>query len=91
MSEHTRLVVCEGDETGQELLDEALRVLDPSVVGIPIELIRYDLSLGNRRRTNNDVVSEAAAAMVDVGLGLKAATITPPQTGDVGIAQPHPA
>ena len=35
MTEHTRLVVCEGDETGQELLDEALRVLDPSVIGCP--------------------------------------------------------
>jgi hypothetical protein len=45
MTEHTRLVVCEGDETGQELLDEALRVLDPSVIGIPLELIRFDLSL----------------------------------------------
>ena len=84
MTERTRLVVCEGDETGQELLDEALRVLDPSVIGIPLELIRFDLSLANRRRTTNAVVSEAAAAMVDVGLGLKAATITPPETGDVG-------
>ena len=84
MNEHTRLVVCEGDETGQELLDEALRVLDPSVIGIPLELIRFDLSLENRRRTKNAVVSEAAEAMVEVGLGLKAATITPPETGDVG-------
>jgi len=60
MGEHTRLVVCEGDETGQELLDEALRVLDPSVIGIPLELVRFDLSLANRRRTANAVVSEAA-------------------------------
>ena len=45
MTEHTQLVVCEGDETGQELLDEALRVLDPSVIGVPLELIRFDLSL----------------------------------------------
>ena len=84
MTEHTQLVVCEGDETGQELLDEALRVLDPSVIGVPLDLIRFDLSLENRRRTTNAVVSEAAAAMVEVGLGLKAATITPPETGDVG-------
>ena len=84
MGECMRLVVCEGDETGQELLDEALRVLDPSVIGIPLELIRFDLSLGHRRRTKNAVVSEAAEAMVEVGLGLKAATITPPETGDVG-------
>ncbi len=84
MSGVTSLVVCEGDETGQELLEEALRVLDPSVVGIPLDLIRFDLSLGNRRRTRNAVVSEAATAMVEVGLGLKAATVTPPRTDDVG-------
>src|SRR5271167_4634669 len=84
MAEHTELVVCEGDETGQELLEEALRVLDPSVIGIPVDLHRFDLSLGNRRRTANAVVAQAAEAMVAVGLGLKAATITPPQTGDVG-------
>ena len=84
MAERMQLVVCEGDETGQELLDEALRVLDPSVVGIEVDLLRYDLSLGNRRRTSNAVVAEAAEAMVEVGLGLKAATITPPRTGDVG-------
>ena len=33
MDDRTQLVVCEGDETGQELLEEALRVLDPQVVG----------------------------------------------------------
>jgi len=84
MADQTELVVCEGDETGQELLDEALRVLHPSVIGVPVELVRFDLSLGNRRKTSNAVVAEAAEAMVAVGLGLKAATITPPQTGDVG-------
>ena len=51
MSEHTSLVVCEGDETGQELLDEALRVLDPVGGGVPLDLVRFDLSLENRRRT----------------------------------------
>jgi len=80
----TKLVVCDGDQTGQELLDEALRVLDPAVLGIPIELERFDLSLGNRRRTNNAVVHQAAEAMRAAGLGLKAATITPVGAGDVG-------
>lgn len=84
MSEPTVLVVCEGDETGQELLEQALRVLDVDVLGISIELRRFDLSLANRRRTENEVVRQAAAAMVDTGLGLKAATITPPGIGDVG-------
>jgi isocitrate dehydrogenase (NAD+) len=55
-----QLVVCEGDETGQELLDQALRVLEPSVLGFECALIRFDLSLENRRRTNNAVVREAA-------------------------------
>jgi isocitrate/isopropylmalate dehydrogenase len=79
-----RLVVCEGDETGQELLEESLRVLAPDVTGVEIAFDRFDLSLPNRRRTANAVVEEAAAAMRTVGLGLKAATVTPEQIGDVG-------
>ena len=79
-----QIVVCDGDETGQELLDEALRVLDPAVLGFELELLHFDLSLENRRATANDVVREAAAAMRETGLGLKAATITPETTGDVG-------
>ena len=79
-----QIVVCDGDETGQDLLDEALRVLDPGVLGFDLELIRFDLSLGNRRATGNEVVRQAAAAMRETGLGLKAATITPETTGDVG-------
>lgn len=84
MTHSTTVVVCEGDETGQELLEQALRVLDPEVLGVTIELDRFDLSLDNRRRTENRVVHEAAEAMRSAGLGLKAATITPPQVGDVG-------
>jgi len=78
------IVVLEGDETGQELLLEALRVLDPSVTGLDIEFTHFDLTLENRRATGNDVVLEAAAAMRKTGLGLKAATITPPDSDDVG-------
>jgi isocitrate/isopropylmalate dehydrogenase len=79
-----QIIVCEGDETGQELLDEALRVLDPGLLGFDLELVRFDLSLGNRRATSNGVVGAAAGAMRETGLGLKAATITPETTGDVG-------
>jgi isocitrate/isopropylmalate dehydrogenase len=78
------IVVLEGDETGQELLDEALRVLDADVVGIQLDFPRYDLSLENRRATQNAVVHEAAAAVRESGLGLKAATITPEEKEDVG-------
>jgi isocitrate dehydrogenase (NAD+) len=78
------IVVCEGDQTGQELLDEALRVFEPSVLGVEFELVRFDLSLGSRERTDNGVVHEAALAMRETGLGLKAATITPTERGSVG-------
>lgn len=78
------IVVLEGDQTGQELLEEALRVLDPAVTGLTCNFIRFDLSLENRRATQNQVVYEAAEAMKQAGLGLKAATITPETAGDVG-------
>jgi isocitrate/isopropylmalate dehydrogenase len=78
------IVVLEGDQTGQELLEEALRVLAPDVTGLEIGLPRFDLSLGNRRETANGVVHEAAAAIREHGLGLKAATITPETRDDVG-------
>jgi len=78
------IVVLEGDQTGQELLEEALRVLDPAVTGLQLNFLRFDLSLQNRRATNNQIVFEAADAMKAAGLGLKAATITPEKANDVG-------
>ncbi|NLF64503.1 MAG: isocitrate dehydrogenase, partial [Chloroflexi bacterium] len=36
-----RIVILEGDQTGQELLEEAIRVIDPAVTGFPTELIRF--------------------------------------------------
>jgi isocitrate dehydrogenase (NAD+) len=79
-----RIVVLEGDQTGQELLEQAVRVLDPDLLELELELERFDLSLENRRSTSNKVVSDAAAAMRAAGLGLKAATITPEGVHDVG-------
>ncbi len=78
------IVVLEGDETGQELLEEALRVLSPDVIGFEVKLPRFDLSLESRRATENAIVHEAASAIRSHGLGLKAATITPEKSGDVG-------
>ncbi len=78
------IVVLEGDDTGQELLEEALRVLAPDVIGLELALPRYDLSLERRRATENAVVHEAAAAIREHGLGLKAATVTPEGRGDIG-------
>ncbi len=78
------IVVLEGDETGQELLEEGLRALQPDVIGIELDFPRFDLSLENRRATKNEVVHEAARAIREHGLGLKAATITPEGRDDVG-------
>ncbi len=78
------IVVLQGDQTGQELLVESLRVLAPDVVGFDVELEHYDLSLAKRRETKNGIVYDAAAAMKRTKLGLKAATITPETAGDVG-------
>jgi isocitrate dehydrogenase (NAD+) len=78
------IVVMDGDQTGQELLNEALRVLSEDVIGLPIHFEHYDLSLENRRKTQNQVVYEAAQAMKKHRYGLKAATITPETSGDVG-------
>jgi isocitrate/isopropylmalate dehydrogenase len=78
------IVVLEGDQTGQELLLEALRVLDRSVIGLDLEFELFDLSLEKRRETNNGIVAQAAQAMKRARYGLKAATITPETRDDVG-------
>ena len=78
------IVVIHGDQTGEELLQEALRVLVPQVIGLELDFQHFDLSLEKRRATKNEVVKEAAAAMCQTGLGLKAATITPTEANDVG-------
>ncbi len=84
MAQPLRIIVLEGDETGQELLEQALRVLDPEVTKVAVELEHHDLSLENRRSTGNEVVSTAAAAMREARFGIKAATVTPEGADDVG-------
>src|SRR5215208_3986215 len=84
MGEQLRIIVLGGDETGQELLDEAVRVLDAEVTGLDLSLERHDLSLERRRETDNGVVSEAAEALREARFGIKAATITPEGRDDVG-------
>src|SRR5829696_1060608 len=84
MADDLKIIVLEGDETGQELLEQAIRVLDADVTGLAAELVHYDLSLEHRRETDNAVVTEAAEAMREAGFGLKAATVTPEGKDDVG-------
>ena len=79
-----RIVVLDGDETGQELLEQALRVLDSDMLGIEVEQQSFDLSLEKRRETGNEIVHEAARAMREAGYGIKAATVTPEGKDDVG-------
>ena len=84
MPDPLKIIVLDGDETGQELLEQSLRVLDPSLLGMDLALESFDLSLDRRRKTSNGVVRDAAAAMKQAGFGLKAATITPEGKDDVG-------
>ncbi len=79
-----QIVVTDGDQTGQELLEQSLRVLTTDVLGFALEILRFDLSLEHRRRTHNQVVLEAAQAMKSCRFGLKAATVTPESKDDVG-------
>ena len=78
------VVVMHGDQTGEELLLQSLRVLQPSVIRQQLQFQDFDLSLENRRATHNEVVQECAQAALNCGLSLKAATITPEIAGDVG-------
>lgn len=80
----TPVVVLHGDQTGEELLSDSLRVLDPSLIKVELELRHFDLSLARRRETRNEIVHEAARSLAEAGYGIKAATITPAQPQDVG-------
>ena len=79
-----KVIVLHGDQTGEELLLQALRLFEPGLLGLGIEMRDFDLSLEQRRKTRNQVVTDAADALRDSGFGIKAATITPEGAGDVG-------
>src|SRR5437660_2528342 len=78
------VAVLDGDQTGEELLLEARRLLAKDVIGLEVAQRDFDLSLANRRETRNEVVHEAAAALRECGFGIKAATVTPEGAADVG-------
>src|SRR5947199_10242095 len=80
----TTIAVLHGDQTGEELLREALGLLEPGVLGLEVKTRDFDLSLEERRRTRNQCVLDASAALRELGFGIKAATITPEGSGDVG-------
>jgi isocitrate dehydrogenase (NAD+) len=84
VSDPLSITVLHGDQTGEELLQQGLRLVEPALIGFPLEVRHFDLSLARRRETNNRVVLEAAEALRETGFGIKAATITPEGGGDVG-------
>ncbi|MEX1247852.1 MAG: isocitrate/isopropylmalate family dehydrogenase [Anaerolineales bacterium] len=83
-TEAVQIVVMHGDQTGEELLQQALRLTENDALGLKFDMQHFDLSLKNRRTTKNEVVHAAGKAMLKTGRGLKAATITPEKAGDVG-------
>ena len=78
------VAVLHGDQTGEELLAQALRLLEPGLLPVTLELRHFDLSLARRRETRNQVVLTAARALKECRYGIKAATVTPEGSGDVG-------
>jgi isocitrate/isopropylmalate dehydrogenase len=70
------MVILHGDETGEQMLAEALRCLPAQVA-----FEDYDLSLENRIATDNQVVIDASRAIMRHGSGVKAATITESTVG----------
>src|SRR2546423_8155657 len=78
------VAVLHGDQTGEELVLDAGRLLGKDFLGLPIETRDFDLSLEERRRSRNQCVLDASAALREGGFGIKAATITPEGAADVG-------
>ena len=78
------IVALEGDQTGQELLEQSLRVLDPEVLGVELEIRALRPLAREPAGDEQRGLHEAAEAMRETGLGLKAATITPEGADDVG-------
>ena len=84
MADGLRIIVLEGDETGQELLEAALRALDSEVLGSTSSSSATTCRSTTAARPTTSVVTEAAEAMREARFGLKAATVTPEGKDDVG-------
>jgi hypothetical protein len=69
MPEPIRIVVLHGDQTGEQLLRDALRFLEPQLTGIPVELQDFDLSLANRRATRIQVVLAGRVSAKELNSG----------------------
>ena len=69
MRDERTIVVLEGDETGQELLEDGLRVLEPDVIGVELEFPRFDLSLERRRRPTTELCTRPRRQSASTGSG----------------------
>src|SRR5262249_23299587 len=83
MRDEQTIVVLDGDETGQELLEESLRVLEPDEIGVELEFPRFDLSLERRRETNNGAVHEASPAFREHCLWFESSSARAVGPGDI--------
>ena len=78
------VVVLEGDETGQELLEQSPARARRRAAGPGAGAERFDLSLENRRATSNEVVNEAARGDARGRPGAEGGDDHPEGAGDVG-------
>ena len=84
MPDRPRIIVLEGDQTGQELLEQALGCWTrPCAASRGARALRPVAGEPPPHRSN-EVVLAAARAMREAGYGIKAATITPEGADDVG-------
>ncbi len=80
-----KIIVLEGDETGQELLEQSLRVLDPDVLQLSSSSWSASTSRSSTAaRPATRSSTRPRVAMREAGYGLKAATVTPEGKDDVG-------
>jgi isocitrate dehydrogenase len=87
----TPLVEMEGDEMAQVLWQW---VRDQLVLPfVDVELKRFDLSIQNRERTDDQVTQQAAQAAQEYGVSLKCSTITPDRARqeEFGLSRLYPS
>lgn len=68
------IIGLEGDQSGQELPKDSLRVFDAALWKVPLTFEHYYLSFANRTATNRAVIKYAADCIAKTRMGLNAAT-----------------
>ena len=92
MADAVRIVVLDGDETGQELLEQSPAGARPELLGLEIELEHFDLSLDNRRATRErSRRSRRRPRCARPAWGSRRRRSRPRASDDVGSPEPDPA